>query len=217
MGVGALSAPDRVTALYGREGLELVTWMGRPMVRAVCRCCGAHVEKQTTSRTPWPAPQARNLIIQQGWESRGGRWTCPPCVANRKKEKPVTLKVVSTAPRQPTVDDRRLIRMRVEEVYDTGTGIYSGEFSDAKVADELNVPVAWVSAIRELYGDDRCEARPLSRDDIAKAYADLKAESAKVEKLERDLRAALGDIDGIKQRLAPQLDRIVKAYDAVRR
>jgi len=61
-------------------------------------------------------------------------------------------------PRQPTWPDNRRIRAALDEAYDETRGLYLGNGSDAALAEKLNVPRAWVSAIRELFGPNRCEA-----------------------------------------------------------
>ena len=69
--------------------------------------------------------------------------------------------------RQPTREDRRRI---VEEISANYTDIgYVGTASDATLAAKLNVPRAWVSAIRdEFFGPDQNEATISLRADVQK-------------------------------------------------
>ena len=53
------------------------------------------------------------------------------------------------APRGPTRDEKRIIFQKVDEMYVGETVGYSKGWSDERVAKDLNVPIAWVSAIRE--------------------------------------------------------------------
>lgn len=57
------------------------------------------------------------------------------------------------APRTSTVEDRRLINMKLAEVY--ADGGYVTPWTNQRVADDLGVPRAWVTEIREgFYGPE---------------------------------------------------------------
>ena len=59
------------------------------------------------------------------------------------------------AVRQPTIADNRRVRNAVEEVYDEEGQMYQASWSDKKLAEHLDVPRAWVTRAREMYGPDR--------------------------------------------------------------
>lgn len=165
------------------------------------------------------------------WKT-GAQWECSECHQkrsdkddtenkpqdNQQKEhqmtpshvKPVNpprLSVVEP-PRKPTLDDRRLIRMKLDDVYLVDDGMYSGSLSDAKIAKDLNVPVAWVAEVRELYGDDRCKDQPLTRDELAKAFADVK-------RAEREITEAKEKIAKIEAEMKPTIELVKNAYASI--
>ena len=121
-----------------------------------------------------------------------------------KPVNPPRLSVVEP-PRKATLDDRRLIRMKLDDVYLVDDGMYSGSLSDAKIAKDLNVPVAWVAEVRELYGDDRCKDQPLTRDELAKAFADVK-------RAEREITEAKEKIAKIEAEMKPTIELVKNAY-----
>ena len=109
-----------------------------------------------------------------------------------------TLSVVEP-PREATRDDRRRILDALENVYDGARGLYSGAKSDATVADELKLPRAWVSAIREqFFGPDANENDELARRKVGEFPAKLKhledkalALAAEAEALRAEVQSAL--------------------------
>lgn len=83
-------------------------------------------------------------------------------------------------PRQATREDNRRVRDKLDSVYDDGQGRYTKDWTDAKVAADLRVPRAWVTAIRSsLYGDDVNEAQ-------AQQSKQLEELAARAERLEED-------------------------------
>lgn len=65
-------------------------------------------------------------------------------------------------PASPTREERRIIFAKLEDVYEGEATGYSKGWSDHRVADDLNVPRAWVELIRsENFGDaqDNSEVR----------------------------------------------------------
>jgi hypothetical protein len=79
--------------------------------------------------------------------------------------------------RQPTILDNRRIREKVEEVYDEDAQRYRYEWSDQTVATNLQVPRAWVSRVRELYGPDVNDSERL-RDEARKEASRAKVTQA---------------------------------------
>ncbi len=57
------------------------------------------------------------------------------------------LPVRAEPPRLPSIDDRRIINIKLTECY--ADGGYVSPWTDQRVADDLNVPRAWVSEVRE--------------------------------------------------------------------
>ncbi|UTC28175.1 hypothetical protein GURKE_01440 [Brevundimonas phage vB_BpoS-Gurke] len=60
-------------------------------------------------------------------------------------------------PRSRSSKESRMIRDALDVHYDEDRERYQGDMSDRKLAEQLNVPAAWVSELRELngYGPDR--------------------------------------------------------------
>lgn len=79
--------------------------------------------------------------------------------------------------RQPTLTDNRRIRSAVEDKYDEAKQMYVGNWSDRMLAEDLKVPRAWVTRVREMYGPD------VNND------AAIRAEAAKMQAKQRVLEA----------------------------
>lgn len=59
-----------------------------------------------------------------------------------------------TAPREMSPLDRRKVFRAIDEVWDENTGRYGGGATDNRIAEQLNVPRAWVEDVRrESFGD----------------------------------------------------------------
>lgn len=85
-------------------------------------------------------------------------------------------------PRKPLPSDNRRILSALEEHYDADNRRYLANFSDESVAQKLNVPRAWIAAVREQFdfGPDR---------------------NVEGDALARKLRAALSEAEGVRDRL----------------
>lgn len=57
--------------------------------------------------------------------------------------------VSETPPTEPTRADKRLIFAKLEEVYVDESAGYKTPWTDAAVAKDLGVPMAWVASVRE--------------------------------------------------------------------
>lgn len=136
--------------------------------------------------------------------------TPQPCTEEDVMTPPkLTVVEPTTAPRaddpalrQPTVVQNRAIRDALDIHYDEERQTYKGEMTDRQLAEQLNVPAAWVGQIRgQLYGPDRNEA-----DD--KLRVEFQALSDRQDAVERKVAAALDtiseadvEINAIKKRL----------------
>lgn len=89
-------------------------------------------------------------------------------------------------PRAPSLDEKRLINMKLAEVY--ADGGYVTPWTDQRVADDLGVPRAWVTEIREgFYGPEG--SNPLFDKYLAEC-ADLARHQAEI----TEERKALGEL-----------------------
>lgn len=57
-------------------------------------------------------------------------------------------------PRQPDVEQKRRVHLAVLDNYDIDNQRYYADWTDEKLANKLNVPRAWVTNIRELFGPE---------------------------------------------------------------
>lgn len=127
-------------------------------------------------------------------------------VSERIKQEPKPMKETTVASRrQPSREDKRRVLDKLNEVYSGEEVGYSGDWSDAKVAAALSVPVRWVSDLRiEFHGENAGneagdkEARQRRRQ-INELRTDLNALEAKFMQALSDCEKAIGPI---KARLA---------------
>jgi len=89
---------------------------------------------------------------------------------------------VAEPPRQPTWADNRRIRQDLDLAYDAEGGRYFNNNTDETVAKRLNVPRAWVSTIRELFGPDRCEDDDLRAKALISVLEAARKSAAEAEK-----------------------------------
>jgi len=82
----------------------------------------------------------------------------PEPMESSMSEEAVVVTVQAEPPRQPTQEDNRRIRDYLDGHFDDRNGRWTDDLSDAKAAERLKLPRAWVSRIREFYGPDTNEA-----------------------------------------------------------
>lgn len=200
---------------YDQHGLTLGRQGNSWAVHCTCRSCGVQGTRTTGSSAPWPPARAAVIMKEAGWAERGGRWTCPACIEGKRKKKdilPVTKVVPITggtdAPRVQTAEDKRLIRLRLDEVYDQDRGMYSGALNDSRLAEELGVPRAWVTAAREYLGEDRCEQQQISQEQLNSALLTMQG-------LEDDIARVKADAEAIQARLTRELGNVRSALKAL--
>lgn len=191
--------------------------------RVVVTCAGCD-KPHTFPR--FPPDMASQYLTQRGWvdplNSRKAR--CPECVAAdraAKSEKEVTpmpkpspaareaapdpklaVVAVAEAPRTPTREDNRRIHDRIDEYWNGELGCYLGVYSDAGIALQLDMPRAWVAAVRDqFFGPDTNEekraapAKLVEYEKRLKAAEDgLIAKASEVEALRAEVRAYLDSL-----------------------
>ena len=104
--------------------------------------------------------QAIKKALGHGWAFVKGKLRCAKCEASRKakspaEKEPITMTASTTAPREPTAKQERLIIMELENAYDDQAKRYRGQATDKTVADDLGdgIMSGWVTRIREkLFG-----------------------------------------------------------------
>lgn len=140
---------------------------GRVRLVIACAECG-HTDRVSISGGASSLPQhtAESNFRNRGWKIGRDRRhdICPHCQQERRARRtgarveepamPITdlpapaSKPAADPPREMSFDERRLIFARLNEVYLDQHRGYDRGWSDAKVADDLGVPLAWVTTIR---------------------------------------------------------------------
>lgn len=157
-------------------------------MKIICAECGgvAYFAHQTGNSRKPPIAAQQNFQ-SKGWVVGNGprKDFCPLHAAPAKRKgraaMPTNGKTIELTanvparaepPREPGIDDRRIINLKLMECY--ADGGYVTPWTDQRVADDLNVPRAWVSAVREFsFGPEG--SNPLF-DEFLAAQASLAAE-----------------------------------------
>jgi len=108
---------------------------------------------------------------------------CPACfnaiklAAVRKRESTMEKeKVVAIAapPRSPSRDEKRIILAELQQNYLDEKRGYAADWSDKRIAEDLNVPAAWVANLREEnFGPNTSEAVTKAETEIAAFMVEL--------------------------------------------
>lgn len=177
------------------------------VIRFVCARCDAHTDIRLRSSEKMNPEAFANHVKLRGWVVDAFRASvnrCPDCAAGRNKTKndvdselrkfqeklpmpnltpdPTIVRASPVMPiREPTSDQRVMVRQLLEANFDEEGGYYVGSFSDQKIAEVVNVPRLVVERIREAaYGPIRITPEVLA----------LRREAAELRKLITDARAA---------------------------
>jgi hypothetical protein len=150
--------------------------------------------------------------IKAAAKSRNGRTVhlSQKVVSITPVEIPPTQVVVAAAPppqseRRPTREERRIIHNKIDEKYTSETTGYSMGWNDKRVADDLGVPVAWVSEIRDAnFGPNIDEAMTQVISDAKGLLDELKAARYSADPILASLKA-----------LDERAERIEKALTAI--
>lgn len=112
--------------------------------------------------------------------------------------------MTTTMPDRPiNRDDKRLINLKLHEVYIDEKSGYYAPHTDHSVAKDLGVPVSWVREIREeLFGPAH------SNSDIDEHMAKIEAAKAEAHKIIAEANAALNELKMIIVKLPPLSERI---------
>lgn len=130
-----------------------------------CGKCGIQDEIVFTGKTSLPPEATAKKFAFHGWVIGAGPRAdrCPLCAKSIVHPKKTELTVVENVPkphvlrdhpiaeppREMQRDHRRLIFLKLEEVYLDEYQGYDRGWSDKRVADDMGVPRAWVEKIRE--------------------------------------------------------------------
>jgi hypothetical protein len=93
-----------------------------------------------------------------------------------KIDTPTPAAPVEAPTRAMSRDDKRAIFRRLDEVYNVPTGRYVDDWTDHRLATEMNMPRAWIAQVRdEAYGPEG------GNDEMEKLLADIAATHRKLE------------------------------------
>lgn len=231
---------------FNEEVIAIGDTGGRALaMKIVCAECGgvAYFPHQT-GKTRKPPIAAQQSFQNKGWVvGKGPRKDfCPihAAPASRKGRADMaangttidlTANVPARAepPRTPSVDDRRIINLKLTECY--ADGGYVAPWTDQRVADDLSVPRAWVSEVREFsFGPEGSNplfdqflaaqaefatdwralgtARAEMCNAAVEADAQVKAASRKISDLAADVRRRCDDLDGKARDLSALAKRV---------
>lgn len=142
---------------------------GAKAARFTCYGCGAKTDIPISGRVPPPEVIAK-WGAPIGWQIdpysfRGVR--CPDCHKGKrvssvsreqKTEKVVQMAEVKQAQRELTQAERLKVRAMLDKHFDDGAGCWLDNYSDQKAGEEIGVPWAFVTKIREAaYGPIRVD------------------------------------------------------------
>lgn len=181
-------------------------------MRITCAECGAVAYfAHQTGRTRKPPVAARQNFQAKGWVVGSGprKDFCPVHAApsSRKGRADMPAKEAACgkpagkaeAPREITREERGIIFAKIGDVY--GSDRYVTPWTDQKVADDLGVPRAWVSDVREqFYGPEG--SNPLfdqylaSQAHIERVRGEIAEERKRVLEAAAALRGRCDDLDG---------------------
>lgn len=165
--------------VFERTAIKVPNSRPQPAYLIRCSKCG-ETEKVTvtTQRGGVIAPEGIAAKFRnKGWSisSRGNSDLCPNCQVKRPKvaentESNVVELVRAEPPREMGKDDRRVIFAKINDVYLDERSGYSRGWSDKRVAEDLGVPLAWVSQIRERdFGKETDEVTELFAETMTQA------------------------------------------------
>lgn len=181
----------------------------RSAYRIECSQCGAHDDFVHTSARRPPDKAAEQAFRKRGWliGRRAQHDLCPACIKATAKTlneppKEEIKAMKADPPPEMTREDKRVINLKLHEVYEGETTGYAKGWSDRKVAEELGVPRAWVAQVRdELFGP---AGEP---EEIAK----LATEHASLVKRLDDAHAQILNLKSSAADLAKAIDRVRRA------
>jgi hypothetical protein len=203
---------------------------GRPLraCRIVCARCGAtdvariNTQRYSNDRDADKRDdrQASRKFKAMGWKigADPGRHRCPKCLESEtpaapplqkppaRKEKPMGATVTNlpnaNAPKEMSIEDRRVIFEKLNEVYVDKDAGYADDWTDKTVAKDLGVPPAWVTQVR-----DQFFGPVASNPKIDEQMAQAATLAEELKKTAAALLTVAGDIEGrladIQKRVRP--------------
>lgn len=203
----------------------------RPIARFRCTECPATFDVPMRSGQTTNGQLVVNSAKQAGWDAdaySANKARCPKCLAFKKHNDPdselrKTEAKMAIAPpptpligapsppatvpiREPTADQRAMVRKLIEKHFDEDDGCYLDTMTDEKIAIESHLPPIVVARIREAaYGPIRATSEQmLIRSEITALRAKITdcTEAARVlfETAQSDLAGLRKQLDALEQR-----------------
>lgn len=188
-----------------RSVFENGAWRG--IARFVCSCGATHDEPLNNGRLNPEAIAKRAAAA--GWKADAHKPTwaeCPACQAkDRSGDKPGETKIMPTTDirelaakgtREPTHAERLKIRNMLDQYFDDAAGCWLEGYSDQKAGEEIGVPWALLTRIREAaYGPIRVDPELAALRGEHKRLIDV------ADKMARDLAKLTTEINAAKARM----------------
>lgn len=190
----------------------------RDIARFVCARCP--VELEVTPTWPLNPEDIAKRAARYGWAAdayRKSEARCPACLTKRSpgdkpdpkppappqtaKVIPMTVAAIDAKPKplppEPTKEQRLKIRTLLDKHFDDSSGAYLDGYSDQRIGEEVGIPWAAVSKIREAaYGPIRVDP------EVAGLRAEIKALQQAVERGQKSLDDLKSMAVGVSNRLA---------------
>jgi hypothetical protein len=117
--------------------------------------------------------------------------------AIREMSTPMTNTNDDSGPRASTIAQRREIRDYLDANYDEDNARWRGELSDKKAAEDLSMPRAWITQVRETtYGPDVNEADAKAREVDAQTLKQISDLEGMITEIGRELTALRAKVEG---------------------
>jgi hypothetical protein len=181
---GMIGDDDKRTDQLAMRKFSQLGWViGKQATRHRCPQCEAATKPLAAALVPLKKKEEASMPASNGSASHE-----PPHVE---------------PPQQMTRDDKRVIFAKLQDVYINEVSGYSAQWTDKRVAEDLGVPLAWVSSIREEnFGPDH-------NGEFIEQLAYARAVVEDVKQLHRDLEQLRmrhqGEIDALVARVKPML------------
>jgi len=186
-----------------------------------CTACDARLEIASKSKEPLPVDFVVRQADIKGWhvgKLNAAKDRCPDCQARYRRitniqpravTRPITQEptpmttptpklVVAEPPREMSKDDRRIIFAKLSDVY--AVDHYAAGWTDKRIAEDLNVPRAWVEDIRSTFFG---EAR--DNEEVRQFLADLEAIRPALVDFAADRQALIRRTDDLTTKIAKLL------------
>jgi hypothetical protein len=132
----------------------------------------------------------------------------PPPIVQEPQPQPAVV-----TPREPTSDQRTLIRKLLDANFDDELGFYAAGWSDARIAEEVNVPRLVVERLRDTaFGPLKVTPEIVAlREEVAKLFAKLEAVEREFRQWTDVFRGDVTDARGALQAISKRVAAEVKA------